>query len=966
MFTKFRRLFSAVILASLAGSFPFTGESTVLANPANPFETQNAADPETPDIDNVGGMPLLFELNKGQTDDAVKFVTRGGGYTMLLTEAEAVFSLKVPSQESGIDGRSKGSSTRDAAAGAVSDTLRMIFAGANQHPTIEGCDEAITKTNYYIGKKRFEGLPNYNKVVYKDLYTGIDAVFYGNKNNQLEYDFVVAPNADPNQIKLKFDGALSVSHDDNGDLVVKTANTELVQQKPVVYQTIDGARREVLSRYVLSDGNAVSFAFGEYDRSKELVIDPILNYLTYIGGTAFDSVFEVAADAQGNAYISGETASLNFHGEPRNDNDGSAAYVANINPQGTAFVYLTILEGNDDDEGRGITVDANRNVYVTGVASRFFPTTSGAFDTTHGVLNDDDVFVAKLDQAGELVYSTFLGGTGDDEGFDVAIDSSGKAYVVGHTLSNVAFPTKNKYQGCGFVFPQSFDSIDAFLTVLNTAGSDITYSTCIGGSVTGDQAFSVALDQANNAYVTGLAKGGNFPTKNAFRPESGGGIDAWVAKFNPTASGEASLVYSTYLGGSGTDQGNAVAVDASGQAHVVGLTGSVNFPLKNAFRSVNQINEGFVTVLNSSGTALVNSSFLGSADQDEALNVALGTGGNIYITGSTLSNLFPTSLPFQSTRAGGRDAFVTKVRFPMGVITSSFLGGSGNDFGDGIAVKGNFVYFAGRTGSTNLATTTGAIKGTSNNADGFVAKILDVRKDTIGTYDPTNTIFKLKNTLTGGSPDLNVNRGFAGDLPVVGDFNGDGIDTASTFNNGLWKIRNTNLTILDGVIPPITINFGGPGDIPVVGDWDGDGIDTVGIYRPSAGQFFLVNSLIANPPVDLVQTFGVAEDLPIAGDWNADGFDTIGVFRPSAGLFFLTDERVANPNIDEVVVLGANGDLPVGGDWDGDGADSVGLWRTSTAEFFLTNDLINVSNQFVFGAIGDLPLASDWDGKPQP
>jgi hypothetical protein len=963
MFTRSRSLLSAAALTSLAISFFVVGEKYVTRNSAYQHAMQNAADS---DIKRAGGMAPLFEANKGQTDPDVRFIARSSGYTMYLTETGAVFSLKVPAQSAGVDDQTKGSRTTGKASPNLSDSLNMTFAGSNEHPGIEGLGEALTKTNYYIGTKRYNNLPNYDQVAYKDLYTGIDAVFYGNANNQLEYDLVVTPNTDPSQIRLQFDGSESISVNDNGELCAKTARAELVQQKPFAYQDIDGERREIPSRYVLSDRGTVSFELGDYDRSRVLVIDPALNYLTYIGGTALDSVFEIAADAQGNAYISGDTESLNFHGEPRNNNDGSAAYVAKINAQGTAFVYLTILEGNGDDEGRGIAVDASQNVYVTGVGSHFFPTTSGAYDTTHGVLNNSDVFVAKLNAAGDLVYSTFLGGTDEDEGFDVVVDAGGKAYVTGFTHSNIAFPSKNKYQGCGFVFPTSLDSIDAFLTVLNASGSDITYSTCIGGSVTEDQGFSVALDPSNNAYVTGLAKGGNFPTKNGFQSQSGGGTDAWVAKFNPAASGEASLVYSTYLGGGGTDQGNGVAVDGNGQAHITGLTGSFNFPLKNAFRSTNQVNEAFVTVLNSSGTALVNSSFLGGQDQETGVNIALGAGGAIYVTGSTLSSNFPTSLPFQSARAGVRDAFVTKIKFPTGVITSSFLGGNGNDAGNGIAVKGNFIYAVGDTGSTNLATTAGVIKGTTNNADGFVAKILEVRKDTIGTYDPTSTIFKLKNTLAGGTSDLNVNRGLVGDLPVVGDFNGDGVDTASTFNNGVWKIRNSNSTLLDGIIPPITVNFGGVGDLPIVGDWNGDGIDTIGVYRPSAGQFFLTNSLNANPPTDLIQTFGVAEDLPVTGDWNADGRDTIGVFRPSAGLFFLTDDDIANPNIDQAVVLGTNGDLPIAGDWDGNGADTVGVWRTSTAEFFLTNDLVNVSNQFVFGAIGDLPLAGDWDGKPNP
>ena len=956
MFRKFQSLISMVTLMSLVISFMVINQETVQA------ETNNLS--EQPTKTDYGKMPLLFEENKGQTDKQAKFVARGSGYTLYLAETEAVFSLKVESQESNVE--SENPKTRHKT--TKSDELKMNFVGANANPKVSGALEAVTKTTYYIGKQRFENLSNYRKVNYQNLYNGIDAVFYGNANNQLEYDFVVSPNADANQIGLNFDGAENVSIDEAGNLVVKTENTELVQQKPFAYQEIDGERIEVASRYVVSE-NTVKFELGEYDKTKMLVIDPALNYLTYIGGTAFDSSFEVAADAQGNAYISGTTASLDFHGQTRSSNDANGVFVAKINPQGSDFVYITILEGNGNDDGRGIAIDANNNAYVTGVASHFFPTTSGAYDTTHGVVNNDDAFVAKLNTTGGLVYSTFLGGNDEDQGFDVAVDASGKAYVVGDTFSNIAFPSKNKYQGCGFVFPTSLDSLDAFLTVLNQSGSDITYSTCIGGSVTEDKAFSVSLDSSNNAYVTGLAKGGNFPTKNAFQPNSGGGTDAWVAKFNPTASGEASLIYSTYIGGSGTDQGNGIAVNSSGQAHVVGLTGSFNFPLLNAFDSTNQINEAFVTVLSSNGTGLVNSSFLGGADQDTADNVALDPTGSIYVTGDTLSNDFPMALPFQSTRRGLRDAYVAKIKFGRGVISSSYLGGNGNDFGNGVAVKGNFIYVVGNTASTNLLTTAPLpftpIKATSNNADAFAAKILDTRLDSVGVFRPSSTFVLTQSTTNVVAQNATFTSLLSGQKGVSGDFDGDGIDTIGSFANGTWKTRNVNFPFINPV-GVTTFNFGVAGDLPVVGDWDGDGVDTVGTFRPSTGQFFLTNQTNASA-INATQQFGTAGDLPISGDWNGDGIDTVGVFRPSVGQFFLTNSQDASPTIDFVAFFGNNLDLPLAGDFDGNGTDTIGVWRTSTAEFFLSNDNVSIARQFVFGAVNtDQPIVGDWDGRPLP
>ena len=550
--------------------------------------------------------------------------------------------------------------------------------------------------------------------------------------------------------------------------------------------------------------------------------------------------------------------------------------------------------------------------------------------------------------------------------------------MVGSTFSSSFVPKKNQYQGCGIVTPlQTFDSEDAFLTVFNAAGSDITYSSCIGNTngvigLSDEAAFDVALDASNNVYVTGDTNSDSFKTKNAAQDEIGGGFDAFVAKFIPTQSGDASVAYATFLGGSGTECGNGIAVTPTGVASVTGVTGSVNFPLQNAFDSTNQINEAFVAQYNSNGSK-VNSSFLGGADQDEGHSIAVSNGA-IYVGGSTLSNDFPMAVPFQSTRRGVRDAFVAKVRFAangtQGVSSSSYLGGNGNDKAFSIAVRGNFIYLAGPTESSNLLTTAGVVKATSNanatNSDGFVAKILDTRKDTIGTFDPVNTLFDLRNTLTAGAPDINVDRGIVGDLPVAGDFNGDGIDTVSTFNNGVWKISNANVNVGGYPVSPLTVNFGQAGDLPVVGDWNNDGLDTVGVYRPSVGDFFITNSpaTVVNPPIDLQMDFGAAEDLPVAGDWNADGLDSPGVFRPSVGQFFLTNDLIAAAQVSITATFGANGDLPVAGDFEGNGVDTIGVWRPSTLEFFLTNNNSAIANQFVFGAANNLPVIGDWDGKP--
>ncbi len=970
-----------VVMAGLLFSSVIPIQTSVQAEgfQANP-ETRKIAVSEQAIEKDYGKMPLIFEENKGQTDAKAKFISRGSGYTLYLTETEAVFSLKVPSPKSQDSNQLENPKTAKKEK-TKSDVLRMKFLGANQQPTIEGIDEAITKTNYYIGKKRFENVPNYEQVNYKNLYNGIDTVFYGNANNQLEYDFVVAPNTDANQIGLDFDGAENISVDEQGNLVVKTENTELVQQKPFAYQETDGERKEIASRYVVSE-NTVRFELGEYDKSNTLVIDPAIGYLTYLGGSGAELIGDIKVDQFGNAFVAGSTSSTNFPGpNSGSGNVGFAAFVSKISPDGQSIIYTTFLDGSDVDGQNAfnigvvrpdIAIDSAGNAYIAGgTDSEDFPVTTNAYQTTRRCNRTffqctfpEEGFVTKLNSQGNIVYSTFLGGKDSDYLHSIAVDSAGRAYVTGGTYSGATFPTKNRFQGTG-VFGSD---LDAFLTVFNADGSDILYSTGFGGNDS-DLVSEIALDSSNNVYIVGETfSKGSFPTKNPFQSENGGGRDAFVAKFNTSLSGNDSLIYSTFIGGGGGEIGFGIAIDASGQAHITGLTGSFDFPLKNAFRSTNQINEAFVTVLNSSGNALVNSSFLGGSNQEEGRDIALGKGGVIYVTGNTLSSDFPTALPFQAAKAGDRDAFITKLKFGTGVMTSSFLGGNGFDRGDGIAILGNRIFVTGFTGSNDLATTSGVLQpnpgASSNNADGFVAKILDTRKDTIGTFNPANTVFNLKNTLAGGAPDIVVDRGAAGDVPVAGDFNGDGIDTVSTFNNGVWKISNFNVAVGGYGVGSTTVNFGATGDLPVVGDWNGDGIDTVGVFRPLTGQFLLSNSLTAAPPTDITVIFGTNGDKPVAGDWDGDGIDSTGVFRPTANQFFLTNDNVLGANLDITTNFGSFEDLPVAGDFDGNGTDSIGVWRPSVQTFFLTNDNFGLTNTIVFGASNDRPVIGDWDGKP--
>src|SRR5438128_871140 len=623
-----------------------------------------------------GKLPLSFEANQGQTEPQVKFLSRGSGYTLFLTSTEAVLMLtktdahakhRIPGEARLVEPE-KGAGT----------VLRMKLLGANPAPAVAGVGELPGKSNYFVGndpKKWRANVPTYAKIEYRDVYPGVNLVYYGNQR-QLEHDFVVSPGADPKAITLAFEGMDGVAIDALGDLVLRADGGEVRLRKPVVYQEQNGQRAVIPTRYVLKAERQVAFEVAAYDATKPLIIDPVLAYSTYLGGRA------------------------------------------------SAF------GGNADDEGLGIAVDAAGNAYVTGrTLSTSFPTTPGAFQVTFGG-GFFDAFVTKLNGDGSaLVYSTYLGGSVDDRGNAIAVDAAGNAYVTGSTSSN-NFPTTS-----GAVQPTcGISGGDAFVSKLNETGTTLVYSTCLGGSG-GQFGSGIAVDVAGNAYVTGQTTSPNFPTTlGAFQPSPHGGIaHAFVTKVNPTGTG---LVYSTYLGGSGIDLGNGIAVDVAGNAYVTGFAGSTDFPTTPAaFQTARaSSSDAFVTKVNPTGTGLVYSTYLGGNADDAGFAIAVDVAGNAYVTGRTNSPNFPTTLAaFQPTFAGGGDAFLTKLTpTGTGLVYSTYLGGSlagslgggsiDQGFGIAVDVAGN-AYVTGRTQSRNFPTTPGAFQtALAGGFDAFVAK----------------------------------------------------------------------------------------------------------------------------------------------------------------------------------------------------------------------------------------------------
>ena len=651
---------------------------------------------------NISSMPLAFTANQGQWDDEVLFRANANGATMWFSTDGAYyqFTRTIESENrkpiSIVDKRygMMPDEITDRQPGSVETIMiKASFVGANSNLQLVGVDIMEYKCNYFIGNdpnKWQTDVPNYSALLYEQVYDGIDLKYYGN-GRQMEYDFIVSPGADYSQIEIRYEGAESISINDNGELVVKTKWGEVVEQRPVIYQIENSSRIAVAGEYRMKGDNSFGFELSSsYNPALPLVIDPVLSYSTYLGGSSSDYGYGIAVDGSGNVYITGGSPSTNFptEGEYQTYQGSWDVFVTKLNSSGSALVYSTYLGGSGSDGGHGIAVDGSGNAYIAGFTlSTDFPT-EGAYQTDQGGW---DVFVTKLNSSGNaLVYSTYLGGTGTDLALEIALDGSGNAFVTGYTDSP-DFPTQGEYQAYQ-------GNLDVFVTKLNSFGNALVYSTYLGGAGD-DYGKGIALDGSGNAYITGYTRSTDFPTEGEYQPDQAG-FDVFVTKLN--FSGNA-LVHSTYLGGADNDFGSDIALDGSGNAYLTGWTFSTDFPTDGAYEIHQGSRDVFVTKLNSSGNALIYSTFLGGSGSDEGEGIVVDGLGYAYITGNTTSNDFPTVDAYQ-TQQSSVDAFVTRLSsFGHFLVFSTYLGGADNDLGLGIAVdaSGN-TYITGVTLSTNF------------------------------------------------------------------------------------------------------------------------------------------------------------------------------------------------------------------------------------------------------------------------
>ena len=775
-----------------------------------------------------GHVPLTFEANEGQADSRVQFLARGPGYTLFLTGGKAVLTL------------------RNSPA-----ALTMTLAGANPAAASAGLDELQGKSNYFLGRdpaKWHSNVPNYARVKYKDVYPGIDLVYYGNQG-YLEYDFEIAPGADAKTIAFDLAGARSPRVDrGTGDLVIGAAGSEIRLHRPVVYQLpADGdgsgtGRTIVKGGYKITAGGHVTFALAGYDHTRPLVIDPALSYSTYFGGSLDDSGRAIALDSAGDLYLTGTTCSSNlpvlggvqqaYGGDGGNcaPTNGGDAFVAEFDSTLTTLLYATYLGGTGDDAGNGIAVDSVGNAYITGstCSGDSFPITAGAFQTIYGGGPNNctqglgDGFVTELDPTGSaLVYSTFLGGGKADTGNAISLDASNNAYILGTTCST-DFPTtsgafQTTFGGVGNQCTAEADG-DAFITKLNPTGSALIYSTYLGGR-SGDAGYGMALDSAGDVYVAGKTFSNNFPvTPGAYSTMCKGCrkfvSEAFVSKLNPAGT---SLIYSTYLGGgSGSEPcaacATGIAIDGDGNAYVSGLTSdATDFPILNGFQRTyaGGPHDAFLTKLNPQGSALVYSTFLGGQSDDGATALAVSDSGNAYLRGNTISRNFPkTPDAFQGTcicYTGNYQGFLSEFS-PAGntLVYSTFLGGTENQFSGSTrnliitAAQSPKIYFTGYSNSTDYPVTINAYQGAA--AGGYDAVLTEFISGSNVSLLPTGLNFGSQQVGTSGAP-MSVTLGNEGEIALTvqsitisGPNSGDFSQT-NTCGNSVPPLENCAVTV---------------------------------------------------------------------------------------------------------------------------------------------------------------------------
>jgi len=696
---------------------------------------------------NYGKLPLVFEKNQGQADLQARFLARGRGYTAFLTSDGMVLSLRATNvvpipRTANVPATGGGLS-------AQAEIMQFRLSGATRNPAVLGEDEQLGRVNYFFGKdptKWRTNVPTYARVRYKNVYPGIDLVYYGT-GRQLECDFAISPGANPNRIQFEITGAKEIRVDTDGDLVLKTTSRQLRFQMPVVYQESNGQRVIVDGNYVVNDQTHFSFHVAHYDPAKPLVIDPVLVYSTYLGGSGFDQPAGIAVDSTGSVYVAGDTDSPDFPLAPLGSlpTGTNHVFVAKLDPSGSNLVYADYIGGSVSEYGYGLALDGANEVYVTGsTQSPDFPTVKPYQASQLGSYNG---FVTRISADGSsLLYSTYLGGDAYDQPSGIGINTLGEVYVAGITTSQ-NFPVVNAYQPAVSPNQAGLYGVYGFLTKFSTDGSTLVYSTFLGGNSNVAQTCSqgpcwpapfslingIAVDVNDNAYVTGNTNTYNFPTTpGAYLTTDSAPMDLMVG-FVSKFSSSGSLDYSTYFyGASVADvQIASIAVDDSGSAYITGTAPSDGtFPVTSTSIcdpavSLGGCSYAFVTKFDPTGSTLQYSTFLGLYNFAFPQAIALDQNNNAYVSCWTAGSSLVIQNGIESYTSGS-DLLVAEIDPVASTqLSATFLGASGDEYPAGLAVDSNGnLYVAGYTDSTDFPVTQGAFQDTIGGSfDAFVVKI---------------------------------------------------------------------------------------------------------------------------------------------------------------------------------------------------------------------------------------------------
>ncbi len=845
--------------------------------------------------------PLSFEANSGQAPDEVAFVSRGSNYVLLLGRRDAVLSLAV--------GDRHGASARGRRPTPKTAALRVRFVNASPRPQVSGEDRLPGKSNYFIGSdpaKWRTDIPTYARVRYREIYSGVDLVYYGDQGH-LEYDFVVSPAADPSVVRLAFDGARGMRVDERGNLRLQIGDDrEVVFRAPMSFQIVDGERRIVPSHYKLfGRGNAgpigygaeVGFELAEYDPTLPLIIDPVLSYSTFLGSTGDDIARGIAMYPQGGSfvYVAGDTISVPgtnpdfprttlFPAQVPNPAPPNI-FVTKLDASGT-LLYSTFIGGTAIDVAEGIAVDATGTAYLTGYTnSTDLPAASNSY---RGGLFD--AFYVALAPAGNaLVFSRYVGGSDNDAAYGIAIrhvGSSWNGYITGQTQS-IDFRTAGNPPGA-FVLPVS-------------ASGNTALPTLIGGSSTLGRGLAVGPN--GNAFVTGVTTTSGFATPGAFQPNYGGGnSDAFVSQVT-TAGG---IVYTTFLGGVGDDEGYGIAVDGAGNAFVTGATTSSDFPVDpGAYQATfngagPSTSDAFVTRLNASGSGLLYSTFLGGSGTDAGRGIAGDDVGNAYVGGWTNSSNFPIADPISPGCDGLTDAFVTKMNaLGTGLIWSNCLGGTDYDDLAGL-VYSRFVddvFVTGKTRSTDFPINS-AFDDTHNGAfDVFVARIgIGTGEQIVAFSSNTYTASEAAGTTT-----ITVRRlGGATGAVSVNYATSDGTATQGLDYGGVLGALNW----ADGDTTDQTF------DVPILADGVAEGSETVNLTLSNPSGAILGSTAtavltIADPvAADSLVFSNTSYRVSEGGSAAAITVRRVGPGNGSVSVHYATGDGTATAGVDYTAISG--------------------------------------------------------------